>query len=247
MKWKLPLLFLSLVLACSILPLLSNVKANAWSGNVSSSCSLENWDFRRVYETQMGHRIEPNDSFIVMKPSATQIYIFRATTATNTMEIFTQGTATSIRSLNGTSHNRLTYNVGSDGVISYNSQVFTTAVIANAVCIQYANGVQYTNYTGRIYETYKFDQPEHTIVNNYNTTNNTSGGSTVDPINSKNWWNPSILLGEALNSASTNQMNKAIYLLILASTTLFFGGLILFIVFKTVVWLLPKYWKKGKE
>lgn len=58
------------------------------------------------------------------------------------------------------------------------------------------------------------------------------------------WYNPIILTGDDLQSASTHDILVSAYQIIVASTLLFFSLLILYFVFKTILWFVPKYWSR---
>lgn len=60
-------------------------------------------------------------------------------------------------------------------------------------------------------------------------------------------YNPLILNSEELQIATDHDILVALYQYVVAGVSLFFGLIILYIVFKTAVWFLPKFWTLRKD
>lgn len=59
------------------------------------------------------------------------------------------------------------------------------------------------------------------------------------------WYNPTVYT--SIPPLTERELIWAIYQHFVATTTLFFALVILYFVFKAIVWFLPKYWHRSKE
>lgn len=60
------------------------------------------------------------------------------------------------------------------------------------------------------------------------------------------WYNPPVVVGVDLDTATVEQLLRAIYQFQVSSTYVFFSAVIFYFIFKALVWFLPKYWHKAE-